>query len=161
MFLDFAHEVPTATYDDSGREEFGEDEMQVKIAGWDSEWHRFLVNVRSNYDATSTTPVEVRTACGLTVAGAYSTRDPLYSGKLCTGGCFTAYELKLNADLTAAEAEERRLANLPWFGRTKSQRARIRKETAAEAAAEGRRLTTERMKKLMPDGSPSDEGDDK
>lgn len=132
--------------------------MQVKIDPRDDAWHRFVINARPTYDATSFEP---RTACGKSIHGAYLTRDPGYGDKLCADGCFSAYELKLNAELLAAKAEEDRLARLPWNGRTKSQRWRASKQVGAEALAEVKRLTTERLRKLSAEGSQDDEDKDK
>lgn len=157
MLLDFAHEVPTATGEALDGATSEVDEMHVKLGPRPEDaYHRFLLGSRNPYDATT---LELRTGCGRQITGAYSTRDPVYRGNLCKDGCFSPYELKLCADANDAEAEQKRIANLPWFGRTKSQRARAQKVTAEEARIESKRLTTERMKKLMPDGSQATDDD--
>lgn len=154
MLLDFSHEVPTAT-GDTTTEPALEDEMQVKLGPRaEDPYHRFAIGSRNPYDATT---LELRTGCGKQITGAYSTRDPMYRDRLCEDGCFSPYELKLCADANAAIAEQKRLESLPWGGRTKSQRVRLRREITQGAAEESRRLTTERMKKLMPDGREADD----
>lgn len=64
-----------------------EDAVQVKLTPR-GEWHRKLVGIPLGARS-------VTTGCGETAAG-YAVRDSSYTGDLCRGGCFSAFELDQN-----------------------------------------------------------------
>lgn len=131
-------------------------------------WHELVVRERiSRVNGP-------RSSCGVPVTGFYAIVDEAYDGELCTV-CFTPFELQFSAEIRAAKAEEERLELLKHGGRTKSQRRRAWKEQSKNIDEDMKKLTadrlrreeedrrrdTERMRRLLPDGTqlPDDDTD--